>query len=65
MIEREREREKRLSHCVHVQGTEYVYESDWGEQLTSVVNPLPVVLDLQSEECTVIDTSKLGDISGK
>ena len=64
MIEREREKGL-LSHHVHVQGTEYVYESDWGEQLPSVVNPLPVVLDLQSEECTVIDTSKLGDISGK
>ena len=42
-----------------------MYESDWGEQLTSVVNPLPVVLDLHTEECTVIDISKLGDISGK
>lgn len=30
----------------------------------SVVNPLPVVLDLNSEECTVVDVSKLGDISG-
>jgi hypothetical protein len=49
----------------YVQGAEYVYESDWGEQLTSVVNPLPVVLDIQSEECTIIDISKLGDISGK
>lgn len=32
--------------------------------LSSVVNPLPVVLDLHSEECTIIDTSKCGDISG-
>lgn len=47
-----------------LQGAEYVYESNWGDMLSSVVNPLPVVLDLHSEECTIIDTLKFGDISG-
>ena len=42
-----------------------MFESNWGEQLMSVVNPLPVVLDIDSEECTVIDISELGDISGQ
>lgn len=52
-----------FSKPISTQGTEYVYESNWGEQLSSVVNPLPVVLDLDSEECTVLDVSKVGDIS--
>ena len=46
-----------------MQGTEYVYETSWGEQLSSVVNPLPVVLNLYTEECTVLDTFQVGDIS--
>ena len=40
-----------------------MFESNWGEQLSSVVNPVPVVLNLDNEECTVLDTSKVGDIS--
>ena len=42
-----------------------MFESNWGEQLSSVVNPIPVVLNLHSEECTAIDTSDVGDISCK
>ena len=30
-----------------------------------MVNPVPVVLDLDTEKTTVIDTSKVGDISGE
>ena len=48
-----------------MQGIEYVYETSWGEQLSSVVNPLPVVLNLCTEECTVLDTFQVGDISCK
>ena len=44
---------------------EFEYESNWGEQLESVVHPVPVVLDIDSEQVTVIDLSKCGDISGK
>lgn len=47
------------------QGTEFDYETNWGEQLNSVVQPLPVVLDLVSEEVTVVDTAPIGDISGE
>lgn len=32
--------------------------------LSSVVNPLPVIMDIHSEECTILDASKFGDISG-
>ena len=42
-----------------------MFESNWGEQLSSVVNPIPVVLNLNTEECTAIDVSKVGDISCK
>ena len=48
-----------------MQGAEYVYETSWGEQLSSVVNPIPVVLNLCTEECTVLNTSQVGDISCK
>ena len=48
-----------------MQGAEYVYETNWGEQLSSVVHPLPVVMNLSTEECTVLDTSEIGDISCK
>uniref|UniRef100_A0A1X7UL96 Acylamino-acid-releasing enzyme N-terminal domain-containing protein n=1 Tax=Amphimedon queenslandica TaxID=400682 RepID=A0A1X7UL96_AMPQE len=37
-------------------GTEYVYRQSWGEQLTTVINPIIVVLDIKTEECTVIDS---------
>ena len=50
---------------MHAQGAEYVYETSWGEQLSSVVNPLPVVLNLHTEDCTVLDTLAVGDISCK
>ena len=48
-----------------MQGAEYVYENSWGEQLSTVVNPIPVVLNLCTEECTVLNTSQVGDISCK
>ena len=54
-----------LSLLPWLQGGEFDYESNWGEQLESVVHPVPVVLDLSSEEVTVIDTSQCGEISGK
>ena len=31
----------------------------------SVVNPLPVVLGVDTEDVTIIDISKIGDISGE
>ncbi|XP_019853674.1 PREDICTED: acylamino-acid-releasing enzyme-like isoform X2 [Amphimedon queenslandica] len=37
-------------------GTEYVYRQSWGELLTTVINPIIVVLDIKTEECTVIDS---------
>ena len=48
-----------------VQGGEYVFESSWGEQLNSVVDPRPVLLNLSSEECVVMETEKMGDLSGQ
>ena len=30
---------------------------------SSVVNPLPVVLDVDSEDCTIIDVTDIADIS--
>ena len=42
-----------------------MFESNWGEQLSSVVNPIPVMLNIHSEECTALDTSRVGDISCK
>ena len=48
-----------------LQGAEFDYESSWGEQLESVVHPVPVVLDLKSEKVTLVDTSQSGKISGK
>ena len=47
-----------------LQGVEYVFEPNWGEQLSSVELPVPVVFQLASEECTVVDVSKVGNISG-
>ncbi len=41
-----------------------MYDTNWGEQLSSVVCPVPVVTDLDLEEATVIDLSNAGDISG-
>ncbi len=41
-----------------------MYETNWGEQLSSVVSPVPVVTDLDTEEVTVIDLSNSGDVSG-
>jgi acylaminoacyl-peptidase len=38
-----------------VQGAEYVAEDDWGEQLTSVVDPVVVVMSVKSEECEVVE----------
>ena len=45
-------------------GTEYVFESDWGEQLKGVVCPVVGVVNVRTEECSVVDSSKMGDISG-
>ncbi len=41
-----------------------MFEPNWGEQLTDVELPVPVVLQLDTEECTVVDVSKAGDVSG-
>ena len=46
-----------------VQGVEYVYEDHWGEQLTSVVDPVVVVMDVGSEECAVVDIGE--NVSGE
>ena len=53
------------SFLVYLQGDEYVFESNWGEQLSSVVNPIPVVINLLTEECVAVDISEVGDISCK
>ena len=42
-----------------------MFESSWGEQLNSVVDPRPVLLNLSSEECVVMETEKMGDLSGQ
>lgn len=40
-----------------------MYEDHWGEQLSSVVDPVPVVMSVESEECVVVD---VGDcVSGE
>lgn len=40
-----------------------MYEDHWGEQLSSVVDPIPVVMSVESEECVVVD---VGDsVSGE
>ena len=45
------------------QGAEHVFEEHWGEQLSSVVDPVPVVMSVGSEECSVVD---IGDnVSGE
>ncbi|KAK2158576.1 hypothetical protein LSH36_167g05049 [Paralvinella palmiformis] len=36
-------------------GEEYVYDDDWGEQLTGKVQPLPCLLDIKSQTVTVLD----------
>ena len=41
-----------------------MYESDWGEQLKGVVCPVVGVVNVRTEECFVVDSSKMGDISG-
>ena len=41
-----------------------MYESDWGEQLKGVVCPVVGVVNVRTEECSVVDCSKMGDISG-
>ena len=38
-----------------VQGAEYIAKDDWGEQLTSVVDPVVVVMSVKSEECEVVE----------
>ncbi len=53
-----------LSKCM-LQGLEYVYDTNWGEQLSSVVNPVPIVMNLETEECTIVDLTDIGDISGE
>ena len=44
------------------QGAEYMCEEDWGEQLTSVVDPVVVVMSLENEECDVVEIGE--DVSG-
>ena len=48
-----------------LQGTEYVFESSWGEQLSTVVDPVPVVMSVGSEECRVLEVWEVGDVSGE
>ena len=45
-----------------MQGGEHVFEEHWGEQLSSVVDPVPVVMSVDSEECAVVE---VGDVSGE
>lgn len=42
-----------------------MFESDWGEQLKGVVCPVVGVVNIRTEECSVVDSSKMGDISGE
>ena len=42
-----------------------MYEADWGEQLSSVVHPVPVVMDVGSGEWQVVRVWEVGDISGE
>ena len=51
--------------CGRMQGAEYDYQSNCGELLSSVVCPVVIVMDLETREATVIDTTTVGDISGK
>ena len=41
-----------------------MFEPDWGEQLKGVVCPVVGVVNVRTEGCSVVDTSKMGDISG-
>ena len=48
-----------------LQGAEFLYEADWGEQLSSVVRPVPVVMDVGRGECEVVRVWEVADISGE
>ena len=48
-----------------LQGAEYVFECSWGEQLSTVVDPVPVVMSVGSEECRVLEVWEVGDVSGE
>lgn len=37
------------------QGSEYKFREHWGERITSVVQPVVVVIDLSTEECIIVD----------
>ena len=37
-----------------LQGTEYVYRESWGELLSTVTDPVVVVLDWVSGDCSVV-----------
>ena len=50
-------------HMTIMQGVEFVYEDHWGEQLSSVVDPVTVVMDVESEECAVMDIGE--NVSGE
>ena len=41
-----------------------MFEPDWGEQLKGVVCPVVGVVNVRTEECSVVDICKMGDISG-
>ena len=45
------------------QGAEFVCEDNWGEQLTSVVDPVVVVMSVESEECEVVEVGE--NVSGE
>ena len=42
-----------------------MFELSWGEQLDSVMDPRLVLLNHSSEECVVMKTEKMGDLSGQ
>lgn len=37
------------------QGAENIFQESWGEQLSTVINPVVIVLDILSEECVVVE----------
>ena len=40
-----------------------MFEAHWGEQLSSVIDPVVVVMDVEREECVVMEIGE--DVSGE
>lgn len=40
-----------------------MFEEDWGEQEVGIKNPVLVILDLKTENCSVVTTGEYTDIS--